>query len=197
MTKPATIENPWPADSVERVPTASLTPFARNSKKHDDAQIAQLAASIREWGFTSPILRDETGMILAGHGRLAAAQRLGLETVPVITAAGWSEAKKRAYVIADNRLSEIGGGWDMDMLAVELGDLSTEGFDLDLTGFTDEDLAGMLGIDEADEGGSGDTGGIDYVEKYAVLVECDDEESQGRTFDDLQSRGYTCKVLVN
>ena len=86
---------------------------------HPETQVAQIAASIQEWGFTMPVLIDEHGMIIAGHGRVLAAQRLGFTEIPCITARGWSEAKKRAYVIADNKLTE-NGGWNSEVLAFEL-----------------------------------------------------------------------------
>jgi ParB-like chromosome segregation protein Spo0J len=125
---------PWAADKVERRPLADLLPYARNSRTHDDAQVAAIAASIREWGWTMPVLVDETGMIIAGHGRVLAAHKLGLEEIPVMVATGWSEAQKRAYVIADNKLT-LRGGWNDELLRVELADLKTDGFDLTLTGF--------------------------------------------------------------
>ena len=113
----------WPADHVERRPVASLIPYARNARTHSEAQVAQIAASIREWGFTVPILIDETGGLIAGHGRLLAAQKLGLIDVPTVVARHWSEAQKRAYILADNKLA-LNAGWDEDMLAVELSDLT-------------------------------------------------------------------------
>jgi ParB-like chromosome segregation protein Spo0J len=105
----------WPADKVERRPLASLIPSARNARTHSDAQVAQIAASIREWGWTMPILVDEAGTIIAGHGRLLAAARLGLDQVPVMVARGWTEAQKRAYLIADNKLG-LNAGWNEELL---------------------------------------------------------------------------------
>lgn len=137
----------WPADSVARRPVASLVPYGRNARTHSDEQVAQLAASIREWGFTVAVLVDEAGMIIAGHGRVLAAQRLGLREVPVVVAAGWSDAQKRAYVIADNKLA-LNAGWDPKLLPVELGDLKELGFDLALTGFGELELGKLL-LDEA------------------------------------------------
>jgi DNA modification methylase len=130
----------WPADAVERRPIGSLIPYARNSRTHSDAQIAQIAASIREWGWTVPVLVDEGGTIIAGHARVRAAQSLQLDQVPVMVAAGWNEAKKRAYIIADNKLAE-NAGWDDAMLAAEFAALNGDGFDLDLLGFSDAELA--------------------------------------------------------
>jgi ParB-like nuclease domain len=116
----------WPADQVERRPISELIPSARNARQHSDAQISQLMASIREWGWTMPILVDELGSIIAGYGRVRAGELLGLDQVPVMVARGWTEAQKRAYVIADNKLTE-NGGWDDDLLKVEIGSLQGEG----------------------------------------------------------------------
>lgn len=128
-----------PADKVEQWPIEKLVPYAKNSRTHSEDQIAQLAASIKEWGFTSAILVDEDGGIIAGHGRVMAARKLGMAQVPVMVAAGWSDAQKRAYVIADNKLA-LNAGWDNELLALELGELGDAGFDLELTGFTDEEI---------------------------------------------------------
>jgi DNA modification methylase len=133
----------WPADAVERKPLSGLIPDARNARTHSDAQVAQIAASIREWGWTIPVLVDEAGTIIAGHGRVLAALKLGLDEVPVMTARGWSEAQRRAYVIADNKLAE-NADWDLDMLAVELRGLQADSFDLSLIGFGRDELAELL-----------------------------------------------------
>src|ERR1700755_3212029 len=109
--------------TVERRPVADLAPSARNARTHSEAQIGQIAASIREWGWTVPVLVDEAGVIIAGHGRVLAAQRIGLVEVPVMTARGWTEAQKRSYLIADNKLTE-NGGWDDALLRVELNELA-------------------------------------------------------------------------
>jgi len=121
----------------------TLTPYARNSRTHSDEQVAQVAASIKEFGWTNPILIDEDNGIIAGHGRLQAAQRLGESRVPTIVLAGLSDAQKRAYVIADNKLA-LNAGWDNDMLAIEIADLIEEGFDLDLTGFDGDEINNLL-----------------------------------------------------
>lgn len=143
--------NDWPADKVERRDVASLVPYARNARTHSPAQVAAIAASIREWGWTVPVLVDEAGGIIAGHGRILAAQKLGITEVPVMVANGWTEAQKRAYVIADNKLA-LNAGWDDELLKLELGDLRELDFDLSLTGFSDEELA-ELALEE-DEGGA-------------------------------------------
>lgn len=123
--------------------TSSLIPYARNSRTHSDAQVAKIAASIREFGFLNPIIVDGANGIIAGHGRVLAAQKLGLDTLPVIEAAHLTEAQKRAYVIADNRLA-LDAGWDNDMLKVELSDLQADGFNLELTGFSLDEIAAFL-----------------------------------------------------
>jgi DNA modification methylase len=133
----------WPGDQVERRPVAALIPYASNARTHSDAQVAQIAASIREWGWTTPVLVDEDSTIIAGHGRVLAAQTLGIGSVPVMVARGWSEAQKRAYVIADNKLA-LNAGWDEDLLGVEIGGLKDLGFDLDLIGFADFELGSLL-----------------------------------------------------
>jgi hypothetical protein len=124
-------------------PLADLIPYARNSRVHSDAQIAQIAASIREFSFTNPVLTDELGGIIAGHGRVLAARQLGLEQVPCIMLVGLSEVQKRAYVIADNKLA-LNAGWDEELLAVELQGLADDGFDFALTGFDQGELDALL-----------------------------------------------------
>ena len=129
-----------PADKVEKWDISKLVPYARNSRTHSDEQISQIAASIKEWGWTTPVLVDEDGSIIAGHGRTLAAQRLKMTEVPVMVAKGWSDAKKRAYVIADNKLA-MNAGWDEQMLALELTELQGLGFGMDLIGFSKDEIA--------------------------------------------------------
>ena len=129
----------------------SLIPYARNSRTHSDAQVAQIAASIREFGFTNPVLIDEDGGIIAGHGRVMASRKLGLSEVPCIQIAGLSETQKRAYVIADNKLA-LNAGWDDEMLRLELGDLQEMGFDATLTGFSTDELDALLNVIEGTDG---------------------------------------------
>lgn len=117
----------------------SLIPYARNSRTHSDEQVAQIAASIREFGFTNPVLVDEVGGIIAGHGRVMAARKLAMLEVPVLVLAGLSETQKRAYVIADNKIA-LNAGWDEEMLRVELEALSDADFDLDILGFSNDEL---------------------------------------------------------
>jgi ParB-like chromosome segregation protein Spo0J len=142
-TKPDLAAAPALAKHIEHWPVNRLIPYARNARTHSDAQVAQIAASIREFGFTNPILVDTGDGIIAGHGRLLAARLLKLETVPVIVLDHLTETQKRAYIIADNKLAE-NAGWDDEALQVELAELKQAGFDLDLVGFDDEELARLL-----------------------------------------------------
>jgi len=128
---------------IEQIGIATLIPFAKNSRTHDDAQVAQIAASIREFGFTNPVLIDEANGIIAGHGRVMAARKLKLAEVPCIRLSHLSDAQKRAYVIADNKLA-LNAGWDEAMLKLELADLKALDFDLDLTGFNTAEIDALL-----------------------------------------------------
>jgi len=141
----------WPADHVERWPLERLVPFARNARTHSSTQVDQIAASMREWGWTNPVLVDEAGTIIAGHGRIEAAKKLGVSEAPVMVALGWSEAKKRAYVIADNQLA-LRAGWNEELLAAELTDLRELAFDVGLIGIDEKDLSRLLGSGEAVDG---------------------------------------------
>lgn len=172
-----------PADRIEQWPVAKLVPYARNARTHSAAQVAQLAASIREWGWTTPVLVSPDGGLIAGHGRLLAAQQLGLETVPVVVAEGWSEAKRRAYVIADNQLAQ-NAEWDSELLALELGELGDLGFDLDLTGFSDEEIKGV-----SDEAGPETLDGETYTTKIkAPIYEIKGEKPKvEELFDNLKT----------
>ena len=127
------------AKEVKQMLVDDLIPYDRNPNIHSSEQIIQLANSIREWGFTVPILIDENEVVLAGHGRLFAAKSIGLEKVPCITAKGWSDSQKKAYVIADNKLSE-GSEWDSALYFSELKEINNSGFDLSLIGF-DESIS--------------------------------------------------------
>jgi DNA modification methylase len=142
----------WIADKIEHWPLERLVPYARNARTHSDEQIAQIAASIAEFGFVNPILVGGDGVVVAGHGRLAAARKLGLETVPVVVLDHLTPTQRRALVIADNRIAE-NAGWDEQLLALELEDLRMEDFDLGTLGFDDGEIDELLAdIDTTPEG---------------------------------------------
>ena len=152
--------------AVEYRPVEALIPFARNPRRHSDEQVAKIAASIVEFGWTSPLLVDGANGLIAGHGRLAAARKLGLAEVPVIELAHLSPTQRRAYVLADNQLA-LDAGWNEELLALELAELSEAGYDLALTGFDADALAELLQGEGGDAGedrgrrgarGAGDAG---------------------------------------
>src|SRR5947207_4352443 len=136
---------------IEQWPIDKLIPFARNPRTHSEAQVAQIAASIAEFGFNNPILVDTKAGIIAGHGRLLAARKLGLTEVPIIVLDHLSEAQKRAYIIADNQLA-LNAGWDEELLRAELAALQQENFDVSVIGFDDEELARLLAAQDLAEG---------------------------------------------
>lgn len=135
----------WPASRVEMREIESLTLYDRNPRTHDANQVAQLARSIEEFGFTNPVLISEEGMVLAGHGRLEAAKLCGLSQVPTMTATGWTVEQQRAYVIADNQLA-LNAGWDATALRLELSDLRDSGFDATLTGLSLGEIGELLSL---------------------------------------------------
>jgi len=153
MTDTATPHLP---SAIEHLPTDDLIPYARNSRTHSPEQVAAVAASIRQFGFTNPVLIDGNNTIIAGHGRVMAAQSLGLPAVPCIRLGHLSDAQRRAYVIADNKLAEQ-AGWNVAMLAREVEDLMADHFDISLLGFGADDLAELLGDAAPAAGGSGAT----------------------------------------
>lgn len=183
------VANPvnWPATSVEIRQISELKPYANNPRTHTLEDIKQIASSMREWGWTIPVLIDEDNMILAGHGRVEAAKRNGYREVPVIVARGWTDAQKRAYVIADNRLTE-NGGWNKELLGGELTDLKLD-FDLDLLGFTDKELNRLLGKDEIDEA-------MQLTSKFEILVTCENEQQQAELLAQLSEQGLSVRALL-
>jgi ParB-like chromosome segregation protein Spo0J len=129
--------------AIEQIATAELIPYARNARTHSEQQVQQIAGSIQEFGFCNPVLIDATNGIIAGHGRVMAAQLLKLESVPCLRLSHLTDAQKRAYVLADNRIA-LSSGWDEEMLANELSDLHADDFDMALLGFDAEELATLL-----------------------------------------------------
>jgi ParB-like chromosome segregation protein Spo0J len=155
---------------IQEIEIEKLIPYARNSRTHSDDQVAQIAASIKEFGWTNPILVDGEAGIIAGHGRLAAARKLGLKKIPVIELSHLSPTQKKALIIADNKLA-LNAGWDNQMLALEFEELELEGFDLALTGFDQKELADLLNenIDEPAQGGAGSLSERFLVPPFSVL----------------------------
>ena len=137
---------------IEYWPLDRLIPYARNARTHSPGQVAEIAGSIRAFGFSNPILVGEGADIIAGHGRLAAARKLGLTEAPVVVLRGLSDAQRRQLVLADNRIA-LNAGWDAEMLSLELADLSAIGTDLSMLGFTTKELSAALSrVDRAASG---------------------------------------------
>ena len=170
------------------VQVEDLIPYALNSRTHSDAQIAQLAASIREFGFTNPILIDENNNLIAGHGRLLAARKAKMDQVPAVVVTGLDDRKRRALVIADNKLG-LNSGWDIDSLLVEMQDLGSDFGEL--MGFSEKELLDMFKTDEDQLPQE-----QELKATFEVAVECRDESEQETVFNLLSERGYTCRILT-
>ena len=164
------MKNEWPAVQVELVKVKDVLPYAMNSRVHSDEQVNQIASSIQEWGFTVPILIDEKNTILAGHGRIMAAGKLSLEEVPAMKATNWTEAQKKAYVIADNKLA-MNSTWDEEMLKLEFEGLQELDFNIDLIGFSADELSNLL-IEDEKEGLTEDDA-VPEIPETPVTVEGD------------------------
>ena len=154
---------------IEQIPTADLIPYARNTRTHSPEQVAQIAGSIREFGFTNPVLIDAENGIIAGHGRVMAAGKLGLVKVPCIRLAHLTETQKRAYIIADNKLA-LNAGWDEEMLGLELADLREADFDLDVLGFDNFAIEQFLNPPERNEEAPESSGG--EIDVDGMQMEC-------------------------
>ena len=167
MKRGWSMSEPWLSTHIERWPTEKLVPYARNARTHSEEQVAQIAASIVEFGFTNPILAGSDGVIVAGHGRLAAAQKLGLDTVPVVVLDHLTSTQRRALIIADNRIAE-NAGWDDAMLRIELQSLQEDGFNLDITGFDADALAEIMAGEETTVDGNTDEEAIPELSETAI-----------------------------
>jgi hypothetical protein len=152
---------------IETLKTADLIPYARNSRTHSDAQVAQIAGSIREFGFTNPVLIDADNGIIAGHGRVMAAGKLGMDKVPCIRLGHLTETQKRAYIIADNKLA-LNAGWDEEMLGLELADLREADFDLGLMGFDEDELSDLFAEPAPEAESSGESGAGSLSAKFGI-----------------------------
>ena len=188
------ISAPHKTLAVTYRPLAEIKAAARNARTHSPEQVQQLVRSIREFGWTNPVLVDETCTLIAGHGRLEAAKAVGLPEVPAITLAGLSAAQKRALAIADNKLA-LNAGWDDATLRLELGDLGLEGFDVSLIGFGADELEDLLGDDDGAPTGP-EPAGSGYSEQYGVIVICKNEAQQQEIYERLHGEGLEVKVVA-
>lgn len=172
-------------------PIEELTPYINNSREHSVTQIGQVAASIKEFGFVIPILIDSSGMIVAGHCRVAAAQKLKMKHVPCVIADHMTELQIKAYVIADNKLA-LNSTWNDEMLGIETGILQDAGFDLHLLGFNKEELEEINGIIKLPDEQPEDH---EYKTVYEIIVECDSEAMQQSLYERFTGEGWKCRIL--
>jgi len=176
---------------IEQIDIEQLIPYAMNARTHSDAQVAQIAGSIKEFGFNNPVLIDKDNVLIAGHGRVMAGRKLGLKEVPAIRLGHLTENQKKAYIIADNKIA-MNSGWDYELLSSEVEMLSNEDFNLDLLGFEVNELNTILGIEEeikevkevSDDGN-----------RNLLLIEFDNEIELENLFQEMQERGFNCKIM--
>jgi len=173
------------------IEVSKLIPYVNNARTHSDEQISQIAASIKEFGFRNPILIDGDNGIIAGHGRVMAAKKLGLTTIPYIDCSDLTEAQKKAYIIADNKIA-LNAGWDEELLKLELEDIEVSDIDMELLGFSDEELKRLIGVEDAntEEGEITDDGN-----RNLLLVEFINESELQKIFEELKERGFECKIM--
>lgn len=169
---------------IEYMPTADLLPYARNARKHSVKQVGQIAASIVEFGFLNPIIIDKNKTIVAGHGRVMAAQQIALDKVPVIRAEHLTDAQRRAYTLVDNQLA-LNSDWDNDLLKIEIDELKAMEFDIDLLGFDKmpEFEPDLPDDDESEKG-----------KPFVIRITFADEEEAEELFTELTERGYAVKI---
>jgi len=171
---------------LEQVAVESLIPYARNARKHSDEQVAQIAASIREFGFNAPVLVDGENGIIAGHGRVLAARKLGLKEVPCVRLLHLTDTQRRAYVLADNKLA-LNAEWDEEMLELELSDLREIDYDISLTGFNEsENLTSHENEQQKPE--------VQIHSVFEVVAECQHEEEQQMVYNILTEKGIKCRL---
>ena len=173
---------------IEQIKTGELIPYARNARTHNDIQIIQIAGSIKEFGFTNPVLIDADNGIIAGHGRVMAAQRLKLNEIPCIRLAHLTDTQRRAYILADNKLA-LNSGWDEELLNLELESLRDMNFDLSLIGFMDNEFNENEEIEnESNE--------VKIKSTFEVIAECNDEDHQRMVYNILNEKGIKCRLAT-
>lgn len=175
---------------IEQIPTADLIPYARNTRTHSPEQVAQIAGSIREFGFTNPVLIDAENGIIAGHGRVMAAGKLRLEKVPCIRLSHLTDTQRRAYIIADNKIA-LNAGWDEEMLGLELADLRELDFNLSLLGFDDSENEKQLNQDETKNSDD-----VKINSCFEVIAECEHEEEQQMVYNILTEKQIKCRIYT-
>ncbi len=173
---------------IEKIPTDKLIPYANNARTHTDDQVAQIAASIRAFGFNNPVLVDHDLNIIAGHGRVMAASKLQLEEVPCLILSHLTENQKKAYILADNKIA-LNAGWDIQLLKLEMETLDAS--ELKLTGFLESELKGLFDDDEVKEKYENEE-----ATSFEIIVECISEYEQRTLLEKLTEEGYKCKSML-
>jgi ParB-like chromosome segregation protein Spo0J len=171
--------------------SGDLIPYVNNSRTHSEQQVQQVASSIKEFGFTNPILIDENSGIIAGHGRLQAAQMMGMNEVPTITLEGLTESQRKAYVIADNQLA-LNAGWDIDSLKLEIETLTELDFDINLLGFDDKELKLLIEQDELKETSDNE---VNEFFENEMIMKFKDENQLEQWYEKALNEGIECKIL--
>ena len=177
--------------AIEQRTLSELIPYASNARTHSEAQVAQIAASIKEFGFNDPVAVDESGIIIEGHGRVLAAHKLGMQHAPTITLHGLTEEQKKAYRLAHNQLP-LNAEWDTEVLAFELDNLRDMNVDLGVIGFDRKELNDLIGtpdIANTEE----QMGGMEF----RVIVDCTSEEHQAQLLQTFKESGLTCRALIS
>lgn len=182
-----------PFYKYDRVKIADLKPYKKNARQHSPAQIDQIVAAISEYGFTNPVLIDEKNNLIAGHGRLEAARILEMSHVPAITVTGLTERKRKALVIADNKLA-LNSIWDFELLGAEIMALTdAKSFDVEILGFSEKELANLIGADESDD----QKDNTNYTgDRSLLMIEFSKESDCESLYDELIERGFECKILT-
>ncbi|OCG45697.1 hypothetical protein A9G34_00945 [Gilliamella sp. Choc4-2] len=174
---------------------SDLKKHIKNSRTHSDDQIQQIINSIIEFGWTNPILIDENDIMIAGHGRLDAAEKLNLDNIPCVVLSGLTDVQKKAYLIADNQLA-LNAGWDFDILQSEIADLSLSDFDVSLLGFSDTELNKLLDNNNLYEESNHDLSEKSLENKIIVEIEVATEKEQEQLYNEMTERGYACRLLT-
>jgi hypothetical protein len=178
-------------DEWRKEATNKLKPYPNNPKEHPEEQIDKLVGSITEYGFVQPLVVNDEGQVIIGHGRLKAAKRIGMDEVPVIEASHLTNAQQKALRLADNRIAET--GWDMEKLGTEFEGLDEMDFDLDFTGFDESEIEDATGVDQRD---MPEDMSENIESKYQVIVDFDTESAADDLYEELRDRGLSCRVSI-
>jgi ParB-like chromosome segregation protein Spo0J len=169
-----------------------LLPYINNARTHSDEQVSQIAASIKEFGFNNPVLISDDGSIIAGHGRVMAAKKLGLTELPCLELSHLSDIQRKAYILADNKLA-LNSSWDYDLLKLELHEINDSDFKIDLIGFKSDELKSIM-FDEVDENEPDEFKG-DVENKWQILLVYENENDLANAYDEFTERGLKCKII--